>query len=644
MASWNTHTIFKKVKNQIVGRERETRNILATLNIGRHILLEAPPGCSKSTILRAITKETPELKFFFVEGQADLTVSKLVGYFDPGSVMRDGYCEENFIKGPLTRAMEEGAILYIEEFNRAPSDVLNALITAIEEGELEIPRKGMVRAHPNFRLVAAMNPSDEIATTRIPRALYDRICRIHLTYQNKEEEMAIVEIKTGEKERSLIDFAVEVTRRTRTHKEVRQGASIRGAMDLVLLVRELHSIQKNLTLEAVIDAALIALSGRIWMDETSERTADEIVREIINSLLREEDFKFLSKNFEDPKGQKKSQDPSVGKGKQETEDTRKLGKQTPMEREPSWRSIQEKDREMYQQRIQEALDASDIQELIRLAQITPFRVAMLVSETEELLKSLVDDLQGLELLTLIYEHLHGEMRKKARKWAAKLLLRLVGKQLGTQQVLPHYLSRPFNEGGLELDLDGTVERLIENPVCPHPEDFRIVEREKRRKLCVLILDHSFSMTGEKLLMAATAAGTIALMLESTDFGIVSFNTFAKSLKRIGERMHPEKLVDKVLGLRAQGYTNIKSALNYSLDELMRMDAKDKIGILLSDGEPTVGGSPLEVAKRFNNLHVIGFPRSVRWICGALAKNGHGRCVFVNKVRDIPKAISSVLRP
>ena len=87
--AWNAEAIFKRVKLQIVGRERETRNILATLNIGRHILLEAPPGCSKSTILRAITKETPDLKFFFVEGQADLTVPKLVGYFDPGSVMSE---------------------------------------------------------------------------------------------------------------------------------------------------------------------------------------------------------------------------------------------------------------------------------------------------------------------------------------------------------------------------------------------------------------------------------------------------------------------------------------------------------------------------------------------------------------------------
>ena len=106
------------------------------------------------------------------------------------------------------------------------------------------------------------------------------------------------------------------------------------------------------------------------------------------------------------------------------------------------------------------------------------------------------------------------------------------------------------------------------------------------------------------------------------------------------------LVEKVLGLRAQGYTNIKAALTYAMDELKRHEAtrpEEGVAILLSDGEPTVGGSPLDVAKRFHGLHVIGFPRSVKWICQTLVKNGSGKCVFVNNVRDIPNAINHVLK-
>ena len=83
-----------------------------------------------------------------------------------------------------------------------------------------------------------------------------------------------------------------------------------------------------------------------------------------------------------------------------------------------------------------------------------------------------------------------------------------------------------------------------------------------------------------------------------------------------------------------------------MDELKRYELTtndETVAVLLSDGEPTVGGSPVEVAKRFQGLHVIGFPRSIRWICQALAKNGQGKCVFVNEVRDIPNAISNVLR-
>ncbi|MCH7645955.1 MAG: MoxR family ATPase, partial [Nitrospinae bacterium] len=45
-----------KILKEIVGREKEVTNILATLQAGKHIILEGAPGTTKSTILRTITK------------------------------------------------------------------------------------------------------------------------------------------------------------------------------------------------------------------------------------------------------------------------------------------------------------------------------------------------------------------------------------------------------------------------------------------------------------------------------------------------------------------------------------------------------------------------------------------------------------
>ncbi|MCC6005317.1 MAG: AAA family ATPase, partial [Thermofilum sp.] len=67
---------------RLVGREREARAVLAALAAGRNVLLQGPPGTSKSTLLRAIAEEAG-VPFFLVEGSADLTPQKLIGTFNP---------------------------------------------------------------------------------------------------------------------------------------------------------------------------------------------------------------------------------------------------------------------------------------------------------------------------------------------------------------------------------------------------------------------------------------------------------------------------------------------------------------------------------------------------------------------------------
>ena len=78
----------------------------------------------------------------FVEGNADLTPAKLVGHHNPARVLREDYSADNFVDGPLVEAMRGGGFLYIEEFNRAPEDTLNTLLTAMAERQIAVPRVG----------------------------------------------------------------------------------------------------------------------------------------------------------------------------------------------------------------------------------------------------------------------------------------------------------------------------------------------------------------------------------------------------------------------------------------------------------------------------------------------------------------------
>ena len=82
----------------------------------------------------------------FVEGNADLTPAKLIGHHNPARVLRENYSPANFVDGPLLEAMRAGGFLYVEEFNRAPEDTLNTLLTAMAERQIAVPRAGNRRA------------------------------------------------------------------------------------------------------------------------------------------------------------------------------------------------------------------------------------------------------------------------------------------------------------------------------------------------------------------------------------------------------------------------------------------------------------------------------------------------------------------
>ena len=268
---------------RLVGRTYELDLVLAAVSAGRDLLLEGPPGTSKSTILRAIT-DSWGIPLLFVEGNAELTPARLVGHHNPARVLREDYSADNFVPGPLVTAMQRGGFLYIEELNRAPEDTLNALLTAMAEREIEVPRVGRIRASPDFRVVASMNPFDNVGTTRISASFYDRLCRLAIGYQSVEEDQEIVTLRTASSDALLVADAVALTRATREHRDVRQGSSVRGAIDIVAVAVSLAAI-RNSPLDGdraapILDAALVALSARVRLDETSERSPEEVIREL----------------------------------------------------------------------------------------------------------------------------------------------------------------------------------------------------------------------------------------------------------------------------------------------------------------------------------------------------------------------------
>jgi MoxR-like ATPase len=270
-----------EIARAVVGRRRELDLVLAAVTAGRDIMLEGPPGTSKSTMLRAITGHWG-VPFVLVEGNAELTPARLVGHHNPARVLKEDYSADNFVPGPLVEAMRGGGFLYIEELNRAPEDTLNVLLGAMAERAVVVPRVGEISALPTFRVLASMNPFDDVGTARISDSVYDRWCRLAVGYQDEADERAIVAVRTGSEDDELVNDGVALTRATRGHPELRRGSSVRGAIDLVAVARELAQLGSydGDRPRLVLDAALLALSGRIGVDEASELTPEQVIRQI----------------------------------------------------------------------------------------------------------------------------------------------------------------------------------------------------------------------------------------------------------------------------------------------------------------------------------------------------------------------------
>lgn len=283
-------TLIDALGRHVVGRRREIEAVVAALDAGRHLLIEGPPGTGKSTLLRSLA-ETVGTGFEFVEGNAELTPARLVGAFDPAAVLESGYSPEVFLDGPLLAAMRDGSLLYLEEVNRVPEETLNVLITVMSEGELHVPRLGRVAAAAGFRLVAAMNPFDAVGTARISAAVYDRCCRLTMGYQAASDEALIVgrEVAAASQELGpgMLLSIVDLVRATRDHPDLRSGSSVRGAIDTALLVDRLSRLRETDRRDpsVTLDAALLALSGRIRVREGVTRSAEEIIEELWRTHL-----------------------------------------------------------------------------------------------------------------------------------------------------------------------------------------------------------------------------------------------------------------------------------------------------------------------------------------------------------------------
>ncbi|MHA6783084.1 AAA family ATPase [Pseudonocardia saturnea] len=631
----------------LVGRRAEHRALVAALRAGRDVLIEGPAGTGKSLLVREAAAAVGR-RITTVEGSAAVTTGTLLGHHDPAAVLQTGFRAAGFVDGPLIVAMRHGRLLHVDEANRLPPDTLDLLLSPLGERRITVPRVGTIVAAPGFRVVATANDDDPSGTHPLGRALAERLVRLRVNHLPADGERAVVRGHAPDAPAWLVRAAVAVTRATRDHPDLLRGASVRGPVDLLLVARELAELEDvdlrdrgGRTLDTALRACMVALSGRVMLRESSSRSAEDVIREV----WEDETALRVAAAAGGPtsvvalpsvvihRDRRPVRAPEPGRGA-ETVPVALPGTGPP---DPAGGAPPAAGTGPVRPTAanREGPGGAD-------ANSPPAATAL----TDRELDDLADIAAGPSSRATrrgTRRRLAGTDPRLVHRLAVQIIVRRARLAARGRRGTGSLRSARFRFQSDDLDLDRSIEELAADPY-PRHDDFWVRERSAGRRAVVLMVDVSGSMRGAPLVRAALAAATASVVAAQDDLATVLFWSRTAVVTSIENPRPLPRVVEDVLAVRSEGLTDITLGLSTGLRRLERSRARVRVGILLTDGASNHGGDPARAARGFPRLHVLTTATTPRRMeaCRRLASAGHGECVPVPAVADIPPALTRCL--
>ncbi|MBA3743276.1 CbbQ/NirQ/NorQ/GpvN family protein [Sporichthya sp.] len=175
-----------------VANGSEETIFLAAATQGLPVMLKGPTGCGKTRFVEAMAHRLGR-PLVTVACHDDLTAADLVGRH----LLKGG--ETVWVDGPLTRAVREGAMCYLDEVVEARQDttvVLHPL--ADHRRELYIERLGLsLRAADGFMLVVSYNPGYQSVLKDLKDSTRQRMVGIDLNYLPAAVEEQVIVHESG---------------------------------------------------------------------------------------------------------------------------------------------------------------------------------------------------------------------------------------------------------------------------------------------------------------------------------------------------------------------------------------------------------------------------------------------------------------
>lgn len=228
------------------------------------LLIKGPTGCGKTRFVAHMAAKLG-LPLYTVACHDDLSAADLVGRH----LIGDG--QTVWCDGPLTRAVREGGICYLDEVVEARKDTTVVLHPLADDRRiLPIDRTGEVlEAPPNFMLVVSYNPGYQNFLKGLKPSTRQRFVSLRFDFPAPEREQQILIGETGCEE-MLARQLVSIARSFRALKDV----DLEEAASTRLLVYAANLIKAGLS---PLEACRAALVESLSDDEEITEALMEVV-------------------------------------------------------------------------------------------------------------------------------------------------------------------------------------------------------------------------------------------------------------------------------------------------------------------------------------------------------------------------------
>jgi nitric oxide reductase NorQ protein len=231
-------------------------------------MLKGPTGCGKTRFVEYMAHRLNR-PLITVACHEDLSATDLVGRF-----LLEGE-ETVWHDGPLTTAVRNGAICYLDEVVEARKDTV-VIIHPLTDDRRRLPiekRGTVIEAPPEFMLVVSYNPGYQSIIKDLKQSTRQRFVAMEFDYPDADAETEIV-AKEGAVD---TDTAADLVRIGQKVRNLR-GHGLEEGVSTRLLIYAAQMIAKGIS---PVDAAEVAICSPITDDRELQRSIREIVTTII---------------------------------------------------------------------------------------------------------------------------------------------------------------------------------------------------------------------------------------------------------------------------------------------------------------------------------------------------------------------------